>query len=138
MTSLRMEEQVFVKCEPEVDSEDVECCKYCSELCDPLEKPGIRCVGICSKKIHVACLKRGGVPSPLTGDVFFNLTCEECSPLGEVLTRDKLSWFGVLALTLYNLREKSSGISKRGYFHWKSDISTFVDRNWDYLFQRGV
>ncbi|XP_048510637.1 cysteine-rich protein 2-binding protein isoform X2 [Athalia rosae] len=54
----------------------------------------------------------------------------------ETLTRDKMSWLNVIVLTLYNLREKSHGISKRGYFHWKSDISTFVDRNWDYLFKR--
>nr|XP_033324354.1 cysteine-rich protein 2-binding protein isoform X2 [Megalopta genalis] len=49
-----------------------------------------------------------------------------------------MPWLNVIVLTLYNLREKSSGISKRGYFHWKSDISTFVDRNWDYLFKKTV
>ncbi|KAL0116958.1 hypothetical protein PUN28_010081 [Cardiocondyla obscurior] len=49
-----------------------------------------------------------------------------------------MPWLTVIILTLYNLREKSYGISKRGYFHWKSDISTFVDRNWDYLFKKTV
>lgn len=137
MSSSREEdEEINVKSEP--DQNDSESCKYCFELCNPYEKPGIRCLGMCSRKIHVKCLNRGGVPSPLTGDVFFNLTCKECSPSGEVLTRDKLSWFGILVLTLYNLREKSSGISKRGYFHWKSDISTFVERNWEHLFQKGM
>lgn len=56
----------------------------------------------------------------------------------ETVTRDRMSWLNIIILTLYNLREKSSGISKHGYFHWKSDISTFVDRNWDYLFQKTV
>ena len=130
--------EVKIKAEPRDDLEHLDLCKYCSDLCEPYERPGIRCHGVCGRKIHVTCLKRGGVPSPLAGDVFYHFTCEECSTTGEVLTRDKLAWFGILALTLYNLREKSSGISKRGYFHWKSDISTFVDRNWDHLFQRGV
>ncbi|XP_039305118.1 cysteine-rich protein 2-binding protein isoform X2 [Solenopsis invicta] len=52
--------------------------------------------------------------------------------------RDKMPWLNIIVLTLYNLREKSSGISRKGYFHWKSDISTFVDRNWDYLFKKTV
>ncbi|XP_063982899.1 cysteine-rich protein 2-binding protein [Diachasmimorpha longicaudata] len=114
-------------------------CKYCAHTCDPYQNPSLQCNGECSQHIHVRCLKRGGVPGSLIGDVFFSLYCLECSPLAEeTLTRDKMSWLNIIVLTLYNLREKSNGISKRGYFHWKSDISTFVDRNWDYLFQKTV
>ncbi|XP_011306005.1 cysteine-rich protein 2-binding protein [Fopius arisanus] len=114
-------------------------CKYCDKSCDSYNNPSLKCSGECSRQIHVKCLKRGGVPGSLIGDVFFSLYCMECSPLGEeTITREKMSWLNIIILTLYNLREKSSGISKRGYFHWKSDISTFVDRNWDYLFQKSV
>ena len=109
-------------------------CKRCGTFCDPYERPALQCIGGCSRKIHVQCLKEGGVPSTFVGDVFFELTCSDCESFGnEVLRREKMSWSQILILTLYNLREKSSGISKRGYFHWKSDISAFVDRNWEHL-----
>lgn len=114
-------------------------CKTCQELCDPYNNPALNCSGVCKGFVHVRCLKRGGVPGPCIGDVFFQFTCSDCTPSGdEILTRDKMSWLNTIVLALYNLREKSDGISKRGYFHWKSDISTFVDRHWDYLFKRSV
>lgn len=121
-----------------VDDSSSECCKNCGYLCDPYKKPALLCI-VCSKKIHIDCLKRGSVPVSFVGDVFFDLSCGHCSPFGdETVTRNRMPWLNVIVLTLYNLREKSSGISKRGYFHWKSDISTFVDRNWDYLFKKTV
>lgn len=121
------------------DLPEPETCKNCKESCDPYDKPALNCSGVCNGMVHVQCLKRGGVPGPCIGDVFFQFTCSSCSSSGEeILTRDKMSWLNIIVLTLYNLREKSNGISKRGYFHWKSDISTFVDRNWDYLFKRTV
>ncbi|XP_034946363.1 cysteine-rich protein 2-binding protein [Chelonus insularis] len=123
----------------EEEKEENYLCKYCGDPCDPYIRPALLCSGECVQKIHVRCLKRGGVPGALVGDVFFELYCTECSPLKtEIINRGKLSWLNIIVLTLYNLKEKSSGISKRGYFHWKSDISTFVDKNWDHLFQKTV
>ncbi|XP_029680557.1 cysteine-rich protein 2-binding protein [Formica exsecta] len=119
--------------------ESTENCKNCEKACDPYDKPSLRCSGGCDKRIHIECLERGSVPMSFVGDVFFELNCASCNPLGEeMIIRDRMPWLNVIILTLYNLREKSSGISKRGYFHWKSDISTFVDRNWDYLFKKTV
>lgn len=104
-------------------------CKNCEHLCDPCNKPALRCIG-CSRKIHIECLDRGSVPISFVGDVFFEFNCCHCNPFGqETVVRNRMPWLNVIVLTLYNLREKSSGISKRGYFHWKSDISTFVDRS---------
>ncbi|XP_043792788.1 cysteine-rich protein 2-binding protein [Apis laboriosa] len=121
-----------------IDHSETECCKNCEHLCDPYTKPAL-CCNECSGKIHIECLKRGSVPASFVGDVFFDLTCSHCSPFGEeTVIRNRMPWLNVIILTLYNLREKSSGISKRGYFHWKSDISTFVDRNWDFLFKKTV
>lgn len=112
-------------------------CKRCGVLCDPYEKPALQCTGGCAKKIHLDCLKRKSFSNSFVGDVFFELTCADCETFGnEVLIREKMSWSQIIVLALYNLREKSSGISKRGYFHWKSDISTFVDRNWEHLFTK--
>ncbi|XP_076656989.1 cysteine-rich protein 2-binding protein isoform X1 [Halictus rubicundus] len=126
-----------LKLEP-VNFSEGETCKNCESLCDPYKKPALRCSG-CSRKIHIECLKRGSVPVSFVGDVFFELNCSNCNPFGEeTVARNRMPWLNVIVLTLYNLREKSSGISKRGYFHWKSDISTFVDRNWDYLFKKTV
>lgn len=121
-----------------IDHSETECCKNCEHLCDPYTKPAL-CCNECSGKIHIECLKRGSVPASFVGDVFFDLTCSHCNPFGEeTVIRNRMPWLNVIILTLYNLREKSSGISKRGYFHWKSDISTFVDRNWDFLFKKTV
>nr|XP_050867166.1 cysteine-rich protein 2-binding protein isoform X1 [Vespula vulgaris] len=118
---------------------DIDLCKKCGNQCNPYTKPALRCNGDCAGKIHIECLQRGSVPVSFVGDVFFELHCVDCSPLGEeTVIRDRMPWLNVIVLTLYNLREKSSGISKRGYFHWKSDISTFVDRNWDHLFKKTV
>ncbi|XP_015188099.1 PREDICTED: cysteine-rich protein 2-binding protein isoform X1 [Polistes dominula] len=118
---------------------DIDLCKKCGNQCNSYTKPALRCNGDCARKIHIECLQRGSVPVSFVGDVFFVLHCTECSPLGEeTIIRDRMPWLNVIVLTLYNLREKSSGISKKGYFHWKSDISTFVDRNWDNLFKKNV
>lgn len=121
-----------------VDDAITESCKNCGHDCDPYDKPALCCTE-CSVKIHIECLKRGSVPVSFVGDVFFDLTCPQCSPFDEeIVTRNRMPWLNVIVLTLYNLREKSSGISKKGYFHWKSDISAFVERNWDYLFKKTV
>lgn len=121
------------------ETENIESCKNCEKPCDPYDNPALHCSGGCNRKIHIECLKRGSVPTSLVGDVFFELNCVSCNPLGEeTVVRNKMPWLNVIVLTLYNLREKSSGISNRGYFHWKSDISSFVDRNWDILFKKSV
>lgn len=123
----------------ELNEAEDENCKNCGKTCDPYDKPSLRCNGGCDKRIHIECLGRGSVPASFVGDVFFELNCASCNPLGEeTIVRDRMPWLNAIILALYNLREKSSGISKRGYFHWKSDISTFVDKNWDYLFKKTV
>lgn len=121
------------------EAENIEKCKKCGKICDPYNKPSLRCSGGCDRRIHTTCLERGSVPVSFVGDVFFELNCTSCNPLGEeTVVRDKMPWLNVIILTLYNLREKSNGISRRGYFHWKSDITAFVDRNWDFLFKKTV
>ncbi|KYM81550.1 Cysteine-rich protein 2-binding protein [Atta colombica] len=121
------------------EAENIEKCKNCGKICDPYNKPSLRCSGGCDRRIHTTCLERGSVPVSFVGDVFFELNCTSCNPLGEeTVVRDKMPWLNVIILTLYNLREKSNGISRRGYFHWKSDITAFVDRNWDFLFKKTV
>lgn len=132
-------EKLTINSQESSEAESIEKCKNCGKACDPYDKPTLRCSGGCDKRIHMACLKRGTVPISFVGDVFFELNCASCSPLGEeTVVRDRMPWLNVIVLTLYNLREKSSGISRRGYFHWKSDITTFVDRNWDFLFKKTV
>lgn len=121
------------------ETENMENCKKCGKAGNPYNKPMLHCNGGCDRKIHIECLERGSVPVSFVGDVFFELNCASCNPLEEeTVVRDRMPWLNVIILTLYNLREKSSGISKRGYFHWKSDVSSFVERNWDSLFKRTV
>lgn len=82
----------------------------------------------CKKLFHAACL-RTGPPSPLTGDVFFNLTCATCAQDGEeACVRIRLQWTQVLMLTLYNLQLLGGG--KCGYFRWREHICAFIDKHW--------
>jgi hypothetical protein len=114
-------------------------CKICLSECDYYDNAAISCEGKCQRKIHVRCLSRGALPSNLIGDVFYDLYCTSCSDTKEeFVIRQKLSWLTAVILTMYNLREKCSGISRRGYFHWKSDISMFISNNWDQLFTKTV
>lgn len=39
----------------------------------------------------------------------------------------------VMILTIYNLSKQSQGLSRRGYFHWRSHIAHFIDKNWSLL-----
>ncbi|XP_006822389.1 cysteine-rich protein 2-binding protein-like [Saccoglossus kowalevskii] len=119
------------KCDPHTESskcaEDEAQC-YCNE-----EKDGLilKCEQ-CKRVYHISCLK-SGPPSSLEGDDFFKLLCEHCSPdKTEETTRTKLTWQQVVILTLYNLGLRSSG--RMGYFRWKEDICSFIDKNWHTFF----
>ncbi|XP_014212398.1 cysteine-rich protein 2-binding protein [Copidosoma floridanum] len=121
------------------EPEEPECCKRCNKEIDPYENPAVRCDDQCQKLVHVACLRRGALPSNLLGDVFYDLYCIECSDSNEeVFIRQKLSWFLTIVLALYNLREKSYGYGRQGYFHWRSHICDFIHTKWDILFTQSV
>ncbi|XP_071440011.1 cysteine-rich protein 2-binding protein [Hetaerina americana] len=88
----------------------------------------------CNRRIHVTCLEIP-IPSNLVGDSFFNYVCKFCSVLRiEELSRQKLSWFNVVTLALYNLRENSYGIGRNGFFHWKIHICNLIEENWTSIF----
>lgn len=76
-------------------------CKYCSEpLIDCLEE-GLTCSS-CQNSVHVKCLKEGGVPGGLGGDIFFIFTCQECSNVGkEIYIREKMPWLASAISYLY-------------------------------------
>lgn len=40
----------------------------------------------------------------------------------------------ILVIVLYNLSIQSKGLSHNGYFHWKSHIGYFIEKNWTVLF----
>ncbi|XP_055371862.1 cysteine-rich protein 2-binding protein [Condylostylus longicornis] len=110
-------------------------CYYCEEK--------IKCENIlqcnqCLKSFHIKCLKRPGTPGDLCGDVFFDFTCIRCSPLEEIFVRKKIPWLIVIVLAIYNLTIQSQGLSHNGYFHWRSHISAWVDKNWKYLFGANI
>ncbi|XP_013398059.1 cysteine-rich protein 2-binding protein isoform X2 [Lingula anatina] len=104
---------------------------YCGENVSKLQEHVLQCT-ICKKKFHFECLKTGR-PTPLEGDTFFALTCQECSDTGEErCTRQKLQWTQVVVLALYNLQLQGAG--KCGYFRWKEHICAFIDKHWIHLF----
>ncbi|XP_048586308.1 cysteine-rich protein 2-binding protein isoform X2 [Nematostella vectensis] len=115
------------QCSKEKKDENEKVC-YCH---GPKEGDLIQCTS-CQLYFHSGCLKSGR-PSPLAGDVFFNLTCANCSDDGhDDCYRGNISWMQAVYLALYNLLLSGSG--RKGYFRWKEDICQFIDRNWLLLF----
>lgn len=41
-------------------------------------------------------------------------------------------------MAIYNLSIKSRGLSRLGYFHWRTHIVNYIDKNWEYIFGPGV
>lgn len=111
-------------------------CTKCQELVDdPIDDPAIPCSGHCQQISHIRCL----VSNCLLGDVFYEYFCSECSETEEeMVVRQKLPWLTAVIIALHNLRTKSIGLSRRNYFHWKSHITQFIDRNWEILFTNAV
>lgn len=40
----------------------------------------------------------------------------------------------VIVLVIYNLSIKSRGLSRLGYFHWRTHIVNYIEKNWEYIF----
>ncbi|KAM3932259.1 cysteine-rich protein 2-binding protein isoform 2-T2 [Leptodactylus fuscus] len=85
----------------------------------------------CQKWIPASQL-RSDPPSHLKGDNFFKLTCSDCSEDGkEQFERLRLTWQQVVMLAMYNLSLEGSG--RQGYFRWKEDICSFIEKHWTFL-----
>ncbi|XP_063616973.1 cysteine-rich protein 2-binding protein isoform X2 [Cydia splendana] len=109
-------------------------CKYCNEPENKQYRPGLIC-DTCICFVHLTCLRRQGTPGDLACDVFFDFTCKECSPnKKEVFSRNRFPWVSVILLTLHHLTTNAYGISNHGFFHYKTHICSFIDRNWGLLF----
>ncbi|XP_017052930.2 cysteine-rich protein 2-binding protein [Drosophila ficusphila] len=106
----------------------------------------------CRRMVHIKCLPHASTPGDLLGDVFFEFTCVKCvvdkmqesevptslKPIKEVFVRQRIPWLLVLTLTLYNLSVKQKGLGHHGFFHWRTHIISFVDKNWNYIFGQNV
>ncbi|KAJ8952847.1 hypothetical protein NQ314_007453 [Rhamnusium bicolor] len=113
-------------------------CKYCKQKLAICYDEGLQCLE-CKNNVHIRCLKRGSVPGGLNGDLFYTYMCQECSSSGnEVFSRNKVSWLQIITLALYHLQTKSPGLARKGYFHWRNHVATFVDRNWEIFFSYDV
>lgn len=126
-------------------------CSYCKRALAE-DEDCLECIE-CDSVVHSKCL-RTCRPGDLLGDVFFDFTCAACMNLRndapstsmsaktaaprENFVRQRLSWFMIVVLTLYNLSVKSKGLSHHGFFHWRSHIVSFINKNWDFLMEPGT
>lgn len=39
----------------------------------------------------------------------------------------------LVVMALYNMTKTSIGLSHHGFFHWRTHIAHFIDKNWNYL-----
>ncbi|CAG9764755.1 unnamed protein product [Ceutorhynchus assimilis] len=112
----------------------IKSCKYCQQNILPCTDEGLTC-SLCQQSVHSRCLKRGTVPGGIAGDLFYIYTCSECSDTGlEIFVRDKLSWLQTIVMSLHHLQMKSGGLARKGFFHWRHHIVSFIDRNWQVLY----
>lgn len=85
----------------------------------------------CQKWVPASQL-RGDSPSYLKGDNFFKFVCSACSEDGkEQFERLRLTWQQVVMLAMYNLSLEGTG--RMGYFRWKEDICSFIEKHWTFL-----
>lgn len=111
-------------------------CKYCNNLLEDLHNEGLQCES-CEKYVHLSCLKRGSTPGAFAGDVFFTFTCLECSDTDtECFSRENTKWFHILVLTFYHLNVHNKPLSRKGFYHWRMHVATFIDKNWNVLFDK--
>lgn len=128
-----------------------QCC-YCS-LEIIVNEDFLHC-GNCGGDVHIKCLRHTSTPGDLLGDVFFDFTCAKCVQdqfnkpstsraknikvdvdyIQENFVRQRMPWLLIITLALYNLSIKSKGLSRHGYFHWRTHIVNFIDKNWEFLF----
>lgn len=107
-------------------------CVYCLLRVDPSEN-FLHCLD-CNKDVHITCLKRPGTPGDIVGDVFFKFRCSHCTDDGkEVFDRQHLPWAMMVVMALHNLSVQSRGLSHHGFFHWRTHIACFIEKNWVYL-----
>ncbi|KAL5281880.1 CSRP2BP family protein [Megaselia abdita] len=114
-------------------------CGYCFEPIIEDEDDFMQCQE-CLKNVHVKCLKRK-TPGDLKGDIFFKFTCSKCVNQDndqEIFVRSKMLWALVIILAMYNLSIKSRGLSRLGYFHWRTHIVNYIDKNWEHIFGLNV
>ncbi|KAK9759321.1 hypothetical protein QE152_g94 [Popillia japonica] len=124
-----------------------ETCKYCELDIEPIVSEHMTC-DICKNNVHLNCLKKGSVPGGLSGDVFYTFTCEECSATGsetfercsatgsETFERDKMPWLQAILLVLHHMQTRAPGLARKGFFHWKIHIATFINKYWHILFNK--
>ncbi|XP_022230626.2 cysteine-rich protein 2-binding protein [Drosophila obscura] len=119
-------------------------CKYCKLKID--DDNYLECEN-CNGMVHIKCLHTS-TPGDFLGDIYFDFTCITCAEeqlkqkgapythneVKERCERQKIPWLMVLTLTLYNLSHKQKGLGHHGFFHWRTHIISFVDRNWHYIF----
>ncbi|KAH8282831.1 hypothetical protein KR054_010086 [Drosophila jambulina] len=120
-------------------------CRYCDSVVE--DDNYLECLE-CHRQVHIKCLPHASTPGDLLGDVFFEFTCVKCveeqlrqgpvppsaSVIKERFGRQRIPWLLVITLTLYNLSIKQKGLGHHGFFHWRTHIISFVDKNWNYIF----
>ncbi|KAH8273653.1 hypothetical protein KR018_007286 [Drosophila ironensis] len=105
----------------------------------------------CHRRVHIKCLPHASTPGGLLGDIFFDFKCLSCvkkeqeqlnnesgEPAKELCVRQKIPWLLVISLALYNLSIKQKGLGHHGFFHWRTHIISFVDKNWHHIFGPNV
>ncbi|XP_017015624.2 cysteine-rich protein 2-binding protein [Drosophila takahashii] len=124
-------------------------CRYCEMAVE--DDNYLECQQ-CRRMVHIKCLPHASTPGDLLGDIFFEFTCVKCvldkaqgsavptslEPIKEVILRQRIPWLLVLTLTLYNLSIKQKGLGHHGFFHWRTHIISFVDKNWNFIFGPNV
>ncbi|XP_070133199.1 cysteine-rich protein 2-binding protein isoform X2 [Drosophila bipectinata] len=83
----------------------------------------------CRRSVHIKCLPHASTPGDLLGDVFFDFTCVRC--VREQLKKEEEE-------PAPDSVKEICGLGHHGFFHWRTHIISFVDKNWNYIFGSNI
>ncbi|KAJ1723893.1 transcription factor, contains a PHD finger motif [Coemansia erecta] len=139
-------------------------CSYC-DLNSAESLKTVPCLE-CGSRCHIDCIVCAAKfkDKILLGDDFFHFKCFKCTKGQERFKRYHLSWVDVVHITLFNLTHNpqirpNSGSNRlkgddptgqfsggehgpqeygdsRIYFHYKADVSKFIDKHWSYFWTK--
>ncbi|KAJ2384272.1 transcription factor, contains a PHD finger motif, partial [Coemansia sp. RSA 2603] len=139
-------------------------CSYC-DLNSAESLKTVPCLE-CGSRCHIDCIACAAKfkDKILLGDDFFHFKCFKCTKGQERFKRYHLSWVDVVHITLFNLTHNpqvrpNSGSNRlknddptgqfsssehgpqeygdsRIYFHYKADVSKFIDKHWSYFWTK--
>ncbi|KAI8870864.1 hypothetical protein GQ42DRAFT_178278 [Ramicandelaber brevisporus] len=118
-------------------------CLRCNEAVssEPGDDSFLSCQ-ICTRPLHLRCVRHADYTPMVTGDVFWEMTCANCAnhrlptatddpSLDDVLSERRLAWTTAVHIIMYGLHKKNPDTP---FLSLKEQLIPEVGKRWEYLF----